>query len=184
VSKTRNVAFNDATPAELRMFLQQSCGITAHTNCTPETLRAKVRAVFEGDEISLILPDDPEIAAKAPPNEVRSDGQRMVSKGGKGDPVVELTLMEQEGPAGKRPVFVSVNGKAMLIPRSKRVQVPYRYYDVLRNAVRSEVLHVTRGATTEELHNDVPEYNMQVHKEPSAAELNAWHARVGRQFAA
>ena len=48
---------------------------------------------------------------------------------------VNLRIEPQEKPGGNEPVFVSVNGVHMLIPRQQTCWVEYKYYEALNHAV-------------------------------------------------
>jgi hypothetical protein len=56
------------------------------------------------------------------------------------DSIVMLTIPIEkgEGAAGQRPVKVGCNGKAMALPRGKRIAIAFRYYECLLHAVRKE----------------------------------------------
>ena len=45
-----------------------------------------------------------------------------------------MRIEPQERPGGNEPVFVSVNGINMLIPRAQTCWIDYRYYEALKNA--------------------------------------------------
>jgi hypothetical protein len=48
---------------------------------------------------------------------------------------VQLRIEPQEKPGGNEPVFTSVNGVNILIPRATTCWVDYKYYHALQNAV-------------------------------------------------
>lgn len=48
---------------------------------------------------------------------------------------VQIRIEPQEKPGGNEPVFVSVNGVHMLIPRSETCWIDYKYYHALHNAI-------------------------------------------------
>ena len=93
---------------------------------------------------------------------------------GKMDPKVKVLIMENsaEGAAGKRPIFLSVNGVAMLVPRAQPADIPYRYYEALKNAVVHKIKHDLDNGTVETF--DEPAYAYQVLALPSKAEIDAW----------
>lgn len=69
--------------------------------------------------------DEPAIRRVEPKRARHKEGQRSV----------QLRIEQQEKPGGNEPVFTSVNGQAMLIPRSQTCWVPYKYFHALQNAV-------------------------------------------------
>lgn len=53
------------------------------------------------------------------------------------DSLVTLTIPPVKGETS-RPVKVGCNGKAMTLPRGRRISIPFRYYECLLHAVRKE----------------------------------------------
>jgi hypothetical protein len=57
-----------------------------------------------------------------------------------GEPVapekVKILIARTEDAGGDEPVPVGVNGPIMLVPRGEPVEIPYAYYEVLKNAVK------------------------------------------------
>ena len=51
--------------------------------------------------------------------------------------MVQLRIEPQEKPGGSEPVFTSVNGSPILIPRAETCWVDYKYYHALMNAEAS-----------------------------------------------
>jgi hypothetical protein len=95
--------------------------------------------------------------------------------------MVQLRIEPQERPGGSEPVFVSVNGVAIYIPRAKVCWVDFKYYEVLRNAVAHHAI------TDEESKiigwRKVPEYPVSVfHIEPrlTAEEKQAAEAEAAK----
>jgi hypothetical protein len=65
--------------------------------------------------------EEPPVQRREPPRERHVKGKRSV----------QLRIEPQEKPGGNEPVFVSVNGVNMLIPRAQTCWVDYRYYEAL-----------------------------------------------------
>jgi hypothetical protein len=65
------------------------------------------------------------IARVEPPRQRYKPGKRMV----------QLRIEPQEKPGGNEPVFTSVNGVSILIPRATSCWVDFKYYHALQNAV-------------------------------------------------
>ncbi len=114
-------------------------------------------------------------AAAASVEAPSTGGKPMVGTSGETDPTVIITIAEIEGPGGKRPVFTSVNGVAMLVPRGRPVPIPYRYYMDLLCAVKT--VHHQDEETNEMISSEVPSYPMSVNKMPPQADIDAYLAR-------
>ncbi len=142
----------------------------------PETLEpfaelspAQPQALSNEDVQRLAPGLDQALQAPAP-----SGGKPMVGTSGEHDPKVLITIAEVEGPGGKRPVFTSVNGVAMLIPRGRAVPIPYRYFRCLLDAVKT--VHHQDEDTGEIISSQVPSYPMSVNRMPPQAEIDAYLA--------
>jgi len=69
--------------------------------------------------------EDEPIKRVEPPRTRHIEGKRSV----------QLRIEPQEKPGGNEPVFTSVNGVNILIPRATTCWVDYKYYHALQNAV-------------------------------------------------
>ena len=49
---------------------------------------------------------------------------------------VKLIIHTTTEAGGKDPVPIGVNGRVMLVPRGKEVEIPHAYFEVLKNAKR------------------------------------------------
>jgi hypothetical protein len=80
---------------------------------------------------------------------------------------VKLTIAMQDIPGGREPVFVSVNGRGMFIPRGEPVEVARRYYEsALRDAVEvhyPETQELTRDRSALEAPIETPRFPITVH---------------------
>lgn len=174
----KNIPLADATPAQMRAFASSYLGVEFSDKDRPEKMRAKIAQAWGQNEIMVEVADEaegddsPAPAAVKPPIQA-TPVQPMRDGGGKGEPKVKLLIHEQEGAGGKRPVYVGVNGTGMLIPRGQIVEVAYRYYHALANAVRDVYDQDDEGTIHK---RQVPAYPFQVHALPSQAELDAWAA--------
>lgn len=72
----------------------------------------------------------------------------------------KLKVFNGEGDDGNRPVKVSVNGKAYLIPRDTEVMAPIAVINVLKDAV--ETRWTQNPDTREMISRDVPRFNFIV----------------------
>ena len=173
----------EATDAQLRSYAETVLGIGFGPNPgikRDTILRKMADAGF--DDTGIWLPDDgpapdriQHVAEDAP------GGETVIRKGNpdnsRNDPMVNLRIAEQPGAGGNRPVPVGVNGQIMLIPRNKDVDVPWRYFLAMRNAV--QMIYET-DPNTHELGEgrEVPAHSVQVNTMPSAAEIAAWEERT------
>lgn len=158
------IPFETATKAQLRAFAN-------HLGCAPtnfdteEKLRAKITGSgFEGSHI-IAFENAPTKAAEA---------AAIKSGDAVAEPMVELTVHTQEGPGGKRALFVGVNGKALLIPRNQRCKVKLRYLGVLETAIETKYEFDAEAKANVPV--DMPSYPHQVHSMPSDESVAAWHA--------
>lgn len=161
------IPINSASRAQLRAFAEH-LGLKVINFDNEAKIIAKIQA--SGYEEGHIIAFDPttkakdKSAAKSSP----ANGREMP------EPLVELTVHEQQGAGGKRPVFVGVNGKALLIPRNKKVKVKLRYYNALAIAIETKFEYDEEAKAN--LPSDLPVHPYQVHSMPSQAEQDAYHA--------
>jgi hypothetical protein len=94
--------------------------------------------------------DDIPIQRIDPPQKRHIEGKRSV----------QLRIEPQEKPGGAEPVFVSVNGVHILIPRATTCWVDYRYYEALKNAV-AHIAEVDEDSKITGF-RQVPEYPVSV----------------------
>ncbi len=125
MSKTKMVLLADATMPELRHFAEALCMPESPKNILIETLRAKIAAQWDKDEIFIVEEDlDQPTAESEAPSEDDS-------------PFDIIFIEKTEEVGGTEPVWVSVNGRGQWIPRGEEVQVRHPYTHVLENAVRT-----------------------------------------------
>jgi hypothetical protein len=88
----------------------------------------KAKLAQAGYPIDFIEIDDgreePEIQRRDPPRERHTPGKRMVN----------LRIEPQEKPGGAEPVFTSVNGSNILVPRAQTCWLEYKFYEALIHA--------------------------------------------------
>lgn len=173
--KQKTVPWDEATLDELTKFAAQVLGMSVHPNIGEIKLRGKIRQAYPGDSITIMVLEDEDkgpVDAPVPPSE--GDGKALRGASAENDPKVTITISEVDDVGGKRPVFVGVNGVGMLIPRGKPVDIPYRYYHALTNAIKTT--HDQDEATQEIISSDVLSYPMSVNKMPPQAEIDAYLA--------
>jgi hypothetical protein len=108
--------------------------------------------------------------AKAPPlPPAAHDGELVRVE----EPIFEIKLMNGEGKAGRRHLFVGVNGVGILIPRNTPCRVKHRYWVALSNAVETHYPWDEEenciGAA-----QDVPSYPFETIRAASDEDLLAW----------
>lgn len=174
----KTVPWDEATIDELKQFTASVLDISVHPRIGEETLRAKIRQVYPGDTITIMVldgeGDGAPSDAPAPPSETPNDGKALRGTSASHDPKVKITIAEVETAGGKRPVPVGVNGVIMLVPRGKAVDIPYRYYEALLHAVKT--MHDQDEKTGEIIPTDVLSYPMSVNLMPPQAEIDAYLA--------
>jgi hypothetical protein len=128
------VKLSDATPAQLRYFAEVVLGIPLgpNPNIKAETLIAKIASVgYQRDEIAV-----PESVGQ-PVATVTAAIATGEAPSPEAEPVRTILINRSDEPGGDQPVWVSVNGRGMFIPRGVPAKIKQRYVDVLRNAVRT-----------------------------------------------
>lgn len=123
------IKIEDATATQIADYAVKFHGMDVRPTMGKDKLITALRvAGFSGAEIEVEMPqpkgETPEaITARSPRDE----------------PKRRIFIEQQEGAEGQRPVFASVNGSAMLIPRGVEVVVPQKYVGVLNNAQREVI---------------------------------------------
>lgn len=103
--------------------------------------------------------DEPVVQRVEPPRTRHIEGKRSV----------QIRIEPQEKPGGNEPVFTSVNGTPMLVPRAQTCWIDYRYYEALIHAV-AEIAEVDEDLKITGF-RQVPEYPISVyHIEPPLEE--------------
>lgn len=111
---------------------------------------------------------------------VHEADQRLEGGIGSDDPKVLLTIGKTQQPGGAHPASVSHNGKAMVIQRGIKVEVPYRYYLALLDARCADV---QQDPNTKEItESEITNYPLQVHAMPSQEEIAAWFKRTENEL--
>ena len=113
--KQSTVAWDNANLTQLKMFASQLLSIGFQDNIGEDTLRAKIRQAFDGDEITFMVPDDMVVAERQPdaPNvaaaDTPHDSKALRGSSGALDPMVTVTISCSCG----SPVEVSGRSTAM-----------------------------------------------------------------------
>lgn len=129
MSETKLVKLDEASALELRAFAESHLGMTFKGNESKENMRAAIRPAWNKDEIPVPdeAPTDP--VQGAAPKPATASQQPPKEK-------VRVLIATTEGQGGDEAVPLGVNGKIMLVPRGKEVDIPAEYFEVLKNAVR------------------------------------------------
>jgi hypothetical protein len=141
----------------LAQAVAATMGLDVRPNMGVAGIKAKMaQAGFPTDVIEIDDGrDEPEIKRVEPKRERHTPGRRMV----------QIRIEPQEKPGGNEPVFTSVNGSPILIPRAKTCWVDYKYYHALQNAV-AHIAEVDQDSNITG-YRKVPEYPVSVfHIEP------------------
>lgn len=123
----KTIKLSAATQAQLREFAEAYLGMTFPDDEKTEAIRAKIAAAWSKPEIP--IGDEPEPAPKA-------EAKPKAAAKAEGKPKkVRLIVHGSDDEDGNEPIQLGVNGKVMLVPRGEEVEIPYAYFEVLKNAV-------------------------------------------------
>lgn len=189
----KNIHISTASDEQVRRFAQM-VGVDLLPTDGPDTVISKLRMVWNSENISVA--DDPADppgaltgqARTAPedrrPGESSEFSQRvqagkLVSSDSSRDPRVILTVQKMRvgNEVSNSDVPVGVNGVAFQIKTGVPVDVPYRVYEALNNAVREEITHDDQG---EVVSANVHAYPFNVTEMPSKAEIAAWREQADK----
>jgi len=186
----KQIPIGEATPDQVRNFaLMVGCDLSP--NDSPETVTAKLKLVWQGatitaadtpaDNIGALggdlrtAPEDRQPGESSPFAAV-ARAERVVGSTGKNDPRVILQVQRprfgNDVSKAQDYVTVAVNGVGFQIKSGQPVDVPYRVWEALNNAMRVEITHDDEGEVVE---TSVHAYPFNVLERPSAREVEAWH---------
>ena len=151
----RQIPINQATHAELLQFARNSLGLNLPPNTKMETLRARISAAWAKDYINLAeeVAETPQKGRQPFPQTAE---QEEPDRG-----MVKIKIAITEDAGGADAVPVGVNGKIMLIPRGKEVEIPYAYFEVLEHAIAHKYDPMPDGGMNP-VPREVPTYPFQV----------------------
>lgn len=125
--ETRHVPLAEAENDQLKDFAATILGLEFDGRTGSQAMRAKIReAGWTKDTI-------PVLAQSAPRQDTKPSGAKQAFEKN-GRPFYRIMIPNEEKPGGEEPVMVSVNGRAMYIPRGEPQEVPAEYVEVLENA--------------------------------------------------
>ena len=127
----KTIPIGEATEDQLRLFARDTLGIDIKLTAKLPTVRARVAAAWDKPEITIAEsePESAQGASKAAPKPVTDEQQ------GPAEGMVRLILGVTEEAGGNDDVQVGVNGKVMLVPRGREVEIPEPYFEALAHAV-------------------------------------------------
>ena len=152
----RQIPIEQASHAELLQFARDTLGLNLPPNTKVTTLRAKISAAWSKDHINLPVTEAEETT------QVGSDPQPVTAEQQvpNADKVrIKIAITEEAG--GNEPVPVGVNGRIMLIPRGKEVDIPVSYFEILEHAIAYKYDPMPEGGMNP-VPREVPMYPFQV----------------------
>lgn len=121
----KKININEATGPQLVAFAQGVLNIEGiRPNMAKAEMIAKIRSVGYDQETI-------EVEEAAPASTAVSEGTKA-----SGEKMVRIMIPSEDKPGGDQHVPVGNNGSVMLIPRNLECDIPYRFFTVLRDAVR------------------------------------------------
>jgi hypothetical protein len=166
-----------AEEAELRDFAELVLQMDVAASTDRADLVAKIRTAWPADYIFVDAAGQPAAGEDGQDEAVKPEPQaRLTTADSRGDPKWTIRIASTELAGGKDPVPVSVNGRNVVIQRGVEVEVPHRYVESLRNAVRVSVSQEPK--TQEFTFSAFTNYPFEVIERPSRAEIEAFHERT------
>lgn len=123
------IALAAASRAQLEHYARNVLNIVFSATCKDDTLRAKILDAGGADMISAEIPNAPLRAPAAKRVLESRDNELPVTH-------VELTIHREKGEQDRVPLYC--NGVRFDVPRGKKVVVPFRYFQILENAKKTE----------------------------------------------
>ncbi len=137
-----------------------------------EDLRALVRAAVAGNDTIEVPGDEAPAVVVARSN---SDSAHHSN-----DPKVVINIASDDATGGSHPFPVSNNGVMLLLKRDTEVEIPYRHYLVLNDAVETILEPYTDQQTGQPKVRETKQHAVRftVKRLPSEAEIAAFHERT------
>lgn len=138
------IEIDKANAEQLRLFATAVMNLDLDGSETKAQIRSKMQA--SGYNASTINVPDPETATQA----ARMDDVKAgtIRTNAAGEEEVRILIPETEGQDGERPVYVSVNGRNIGIPRGEPVYVARKYIHALENASQMVYAKADKGLGT------------------------------------
>ncbi len=169
----KKVLLKEATEAQLRAFGESHLGLTFEATEKLTQIRAKIEAAWNKDHIE-VTDDEPKQQANKPAS-ANASKKRPMTQDGKPvlacktknpkdqDDLVRVMIQKQEGAGGSEDVPLGCNGDFMTVPRGKIVDIPRRYFESLKNAVKNVYDMAEDGKSMNPTPREVPDYPYQVY---------------------
>ena len=162
---TKTIPLAEAKAPEMRAFAKTHLGITFKFGVSAQEMRAQIMAAWDKPDIVV-----EEVEAEAAPAPVARQKFPTAAKVA-ADPLParigaprkrSILVARSNESGGDQPVPVAVNGRAMLIPRGERVEVPESYVKVLEHAIEYRYDERDLGNGQKEMvRREVPAYPFQ-----------------------
>ena len=149
------IPISDATEAQLRTFAQETLGIEIKSSASKAKVLVAVQAAWDRDIPVMEEPVMGELAGDQP---VPVRDRHLPPPAGK----VRINIGIQENAGGSDPVPVGVNGKVMLIPRGKDVDIPESYLEALSHAITYKYDSLPDGMGINPVPREVQLYPFQI----------------------
>lgn len=132
------IKIEDASREQLHQFAELVLGVELTGQPQKATLLAKISSIQpDRTEIpNLAAPVVPQPSADKSGGHFYVKDESKLDADGKPRRFAKILVHTSNGPGGEEPVFVSVNGRGMWIPRGEEVEVGAEYIGALQNAVR------------------------------------------------
>lgn len=186
----KSIDLDSASNAQLRFVAETILNLDGiKDGQNNATLLAKIRAVHSAPTIMVPakVADGEKKQQPAPPIDVAPTPEGATPKGLAGahfryDPKVEVMILTTADRTRAQDAFITCNGDTIQVKRGARVQIPYRHYVVLQNAIEqvardTDQIHPLTGLPIK-VFQEQPSYPFQLFKLPSDEEIAAWHART------
>lgn len=149
----RKIPIKDASAAQLRKFAIEHLGLEVKGSMNRQALIALIGQAWTEEDIRV---------EEAPPEAVQSHGARARASLADGlkPGYARVQIHVSEEPGGTDPVPLGVNGSIMLVERGKDQDIPYRYYIVLKNAIKYQ--YDMDGDKINPIPRQIPQYPFSV----------------------
>ncbi len=173
---TQKIDIKVATQKQLLMFARASLGLELKDDASRDEILALMASTWQQPHIVVSMPDrGPQTAM---PAKIKIKKKTMSKVKNFSDaPKITIRIPEQDRPGGKRPVEVSVNGITMLIPRNQDCEIPYPYYEALKNAVQKTYTQNPDGG--DEISSESPNYPFTIVRMANPEHLHKWMEEMG-----
>lgn len=184
--KTVTIALEEASNAQLLAF-GQVLGLDVRAGMNNATLIARIHQADPlRDKITVPAPKESTVSEPGDQHTaVAKEGSIPAGIAGthwRFDPKVRLSILPSNDGIRAKDVQIACQGEVMLIRRERPVEIPYRHYLVLKNAIETvsrdtdEINPMTGLPVKEWVEQN--SYPFQVEAMPSAEEIAAWEKRV------